>query len=135
MKTDFPTASVGSSQAPTAAVEKSHSASNTEIQTLPSKADQASLDTSSRSGTACIQSRRKESCTTSMTLSVSTLLEHLMPSLLSAAVKSCVTASLSVFAISGALAQTPMSKEGSPGWYRMHLGTFEITALSDGTLD
>jgi hypothetical protein len=35
MKTDFPTASVGSSQAPTAAVEKSQSASNTEIQTLP----------------------------------------------------------------------------------------------------
>ena len=35
MTTDFPTASVGSSQAPTAAVEKSQSASNTEIQTLP----------------------------------------------------------------------------------------------------
>jgi hypothetical protein len=35
MKTDFPTASVGSSQAPTAAVEKSQSASNTETQTLP----------------------------------------------------------------------------------------------------
>lgn len=35
MTTDFPTASVGSSQAPTAAVEKSLSASNTEIQTLP----------------------------------------------------------------------------------------------------
>jgi glyoxylase-like metal-dependent hydrolase (beta-lactamase superfamily II) len=34
-----------------------------------------------------------------------------------------------------ALAQTPMSKDGSPGWYRMHLGTFEITALSDGPLD
>ncbi|MEO8924408.1 MAG: IclR family transcriptional regulator [Caldimonas sp.] len=38
MTTDFPTASVGSSQAPTAAVEKSHSASNTEIQTLPPEA-------------------------------------------------------------------------------------------------
>jgi len=35
MKTDFPTASVGSSQAPTAAVEKSQSASNTEFLTLP----------------------------------------------------------------------------------------------------
>ncbi len=35
MKTDFPTASVGSSQATTAAVEKSHSASHTEILTLP----------------------------------------------------------------------------------------------------
>jgi len=58
-----------------------------------------------------------------------------MPSLLSAAVKLCVTASLGVFAASGALAQTPMSKESSPGWYRMRLGSFEITALSDGTLD
>jgi hypothetical protein len=35
METDFPTASVGSSQAPTAAVEKSQSASHTEILTLP----------------------------------------------------------------------------------------------------
>jgi len=35
MKTDFPTASVESSQAPTATVEKSHRASNTKIQTLP----------------------------------------------------------------------------------------------------
>src|SRR6185369_3024392 len=58
-----------------------------------------------------------------------------MPSLLSAAVKLCVTASLGVFAASGALAQTPMSKESSPGWYRMRLGSFEITALLDGTLD
>jgi len=33
--TDFPTASVGSSQAPTAAVEKSQSASHTEILTPP----------------------------------------------------------------------------------------------------
>ena len=39
MKTDFPTASVGSSQAPTAAVEKSQSASNTKIQTLPAHAN------------------------------------------------------------------------------------------------
>ena len=35
METDLPTASVGSSQAPTAAVDKSLSASHTEIQTLP----------------------------------------------------------------------------------------------------
>ena len=35
MKTDFPTASAGTSQAPSAAVEKSHSASHTEIRTLP----------------------------------------------------------------------------------------------------
>ena len=42
---------------------------------------------------------------------------------------------MGVIAVSGALAQTPMSKSGTPGWYRMHLGTFEVTALSDGTLD
>jgi len=35
MTTDFPTASAGTSQAPSAAVEKSHSASHTEIRTLP----------------------------------------------------------------------------------------------------
>ena len=35
METDFPTASAGTSQAPSAAVEKSHSASHTEIRTLP----------------------------------------------------------------------------------------------------
>ncbi len=58
-----------------------------------------------------------------------------MPSLLSAAVKLCATAFLGVFAVSGALAQTPMSKDNSPGWYRMRLGSFEITALSDGTLE
>ncbi|HEX7439441.1 MAG TPA: MBL fold metallo-hydrolase, partial [Caldimonas sp.] len=58
-----------------------------------------------------------------------------MPSFSSAVIKLCVTAMLGVMAVSGASAQTPMSKDGSPGWYRMHLGTFEITALSDGTLD
>ena len=38
MKTDFSTASLGSSQAPTSAVEKFQSALSTEIQTLPSNA-------------------------------------------------------------------------------------------------
>ena len=36
MSTDFPTAVVGSSQAPTTTVEKSFSASNTKIRTSPS---------------------------------------------------------------------------------------------------
>ena len=36
VRPELPTASVGSSQAPTAAVDKSPSASNTEIQTAPS---------------------------------------------------------------------------------------------------
>lgn len=58
-----------------------------------------------------------------------------MPSLLSAVIKLCVAAVSSVIAVSGAWAQTPMSKDASPGWYRMQLGSFEITALSDGTLD
>jgi hypothetical protein len=38
---------------------------------------------------------------------------------------------MGVFALSGALAQTPMSKGNSPGWYRMHLGSFEITVDGD----
>jgi integrase len=37
MSTDFPTAAVGSSQAPTATVEKSHGASNTKIPTPPNR--------------------------------------------------------------------------------------------------
>ncbi len=58
-----------------------------------------------------------------------------MPSFLSAVIKLCVFALLGTVAVSDAWAQTPMPKDGSPGWYRMQLGSFEITALSDGTLD
>ena len=32
-------------------------------------------------------------------------------------------------------ASAPMAKGQAPGWYRMKLGDFEITALSDGTLE
>ena len=32
-------------------------------------------------------------------------------------------------------AATPQQKGQAPGWYRMPLGSFEITALSDGTVD
>lgn len=39
-----------------------------------------------------------------------------------------------VLVLSSAHAQAPMAKDATPGWYRMRLGTFEITALSDGTL-
>ena len=39
METDFLTASDGMSQASSAAMEKSHSASHTEIRTLPNKCD------------------------------------------------------------------------------------------------
>ena len=31
-------------------------------------------------------------------------------------------------------AEAPMAKAQAPGWYRMKLGSFEITALSDGTV-
>jgi len=58
-----------------------------------------------------------------------------MPRLLSVAVNVCVAAFVGALAVSGAWAQTPKSTSHSPGWYRMHLGSFEITALSDGTLD
>ena len=49
--------------------------------------------------------------------------------------KAHLTVIASVLAVSSAIAQVPMSKEGTPGWYRMRLGQFEITALSDGTLE
>ena len=50
-------------------------------------------------------------------------------------IKAVVFACIAVVAMSGAWAQTPMAKDPSPGWYRMRLGTFEVTALSDGTLE
>jgi hypothetical protein len=33
-----------------------------------------------------------------------------------------------------ALAGAPQAKGQAPGWYRMMLGDFEVTALSDGTV-
>jgi len=42
---------------------------------------------------------------------------------------------LSLTTVSGAaLAAAPQVKTQAPGWYRMMLGDFEVTALSDGTL-
>ena len=38
------------------------------------------------------------------------------------------------FADGSARAGAPLSKVPTPGWYRMSLGDFEITALSDGTV-
>jgi glyoxylase-like metal-dependent hydrolase (beta-lactamase superfamily II) len=35
---------------------------------------------------------------------------------------------------SAAFAQVPLAKGQAPGWYRMMLGSFEVTALSDGTV-
>ena len=51
------------------------------------------------------------------------------------AIKSTTVALISVATLSGAHAQTLPSNDVSPGWYRMRLGQFEITALWDGTLD
>jgi glyoxylase-like metal-dependent hydrolase (beta-lactamase superfamily II) len=42
-------------------------------------------------------------------------------------------ASLTTFSGS-AQANAPLSKVATPGWYRMMLGDFEVTALSDGTV-
>ncbi|MEP7283966.1 MAG: MBL fold metallo-hydrolase [Rubrivivax sp.] len=45
-----------------------------------------------------------------------------------------LTIALSVAAVS-ASADAPKAGGQAPGWYRMALGAFEITALSDGTVD
>lgn len=38
------------------------------------------------------------------------------------------------FALAAAHAEAPLAKSQAPGWYRMKLGSFEVTALSDGTV-
>jgi glyoxylase-like metal-dependent hydrolase (beta-lactamase superfamily II) len=46
--------------------------------------------------------------------------------------------SLAAFALvlsDNALAGAPIAKGQAPGWYRMMLGDFEVTALSDGTVE
>lgn len=46
--------------------------------------------------------------------------------------------SLAVFALAlsnNAFAGAPLAKGQAPGWYRMMLGDFEVTALSDGTVE
>ena len=42
---------------------------------------------------------------------------------------SCLTIAFTL-----AHAEAPMAKSQAPGWYRMSLGSFEVTALSDGTV-
>ena len=46
-----------------------------------------------------------------------------------AAVAACMAALVGI-----AHAQVPMAKGQAPGWYRMMLGSFQVTALSDGTV-
>lgn len=47
---------------------------------------------------------------------------------------SCLTLALGLTALQAAHAEAPIQKGQAPGWYRMMLGSFEITALSDGTV-
>ena len=53
-----------------------------------------------------------------------------------AAAAACATAAVAVTALTstGAFAAAPMVKKSAPGYYRIMLGDFEITALSDGTV-
>lgn len=55
------------------------------------------------------------------------MFKSLLPATLALAVLSSLSAT--------ALAAGPQLKGQAPGWYRLQLGDFEITALSDGTLD
>ena len=55
---------------------------------------------------------------------------HIAQTLLRAALTSALAA-----AVTAAHAAAPMAKTQAPGFYRMALGDFEVTALSDGTVD
>jgi len=50
------------------------------------------------------------------------------------AVASAIVSIITVF-VAAAYASAPMIKKSAPGYYRMMLGQFEITVLSDGTRD
>ena len=45
-----------------------------------------------------------------------------------------LTAIVSILAAFVALAQISLAENGTTGWHRMRLGNFEVTALSDSTL-
>ena len=49
-------------------------------------------------------------------------------------IASTLTLAATPLFITAAQAEAPMAKSQAPGWYRMKLGAFEITALSDGTV-
>lgn len=49
-------------------------------------------------------------------------------------VRAIVGATLAL-ALAAAHAEAPLAKSQAPGWYRMKLGGFEVTALSDGTVN
>lgn len=56
---------------------------------------------------------------------------HRSPKSVLAAAAFAATLTFTAFAHAGA----PPAKGQAPGWYRMPLGAFEVTALSDGTVD
>ncbi len=51
------------------------------------------------------------------------------------ALRALAAAALAAVAASPALAAAPMAKTPAPGYFRLMLGQFEITPLSDGTVD
>lgn len=58
-----------------------------------------------------------------------------MTTFLSIPRKLILAAALAAFAGAPAGAAAPMAGNGSPGYFRMMLGDFEVTALNDGTID
>jgi glyoxylase-like metal-dependent hydrolase (beta-lactamase superfamily II) len=55
--------------------------------------------------------------------------------LLRRAIRVAMTATIFGLAASQAFAAAPMAETSAPGYYRFMLGGFEVTALSDGTVD
>lgn len=49
--------------------------------------------------------------------------------------RTLLAGALASFAFSSAIAAAPMAKTQAPGFYRMMLGDFEVTALNDGTIN
>lgn len=58
-----------------------------------------------------------------------------MATLLNIPRKLILAAALAAFAGAPVYAAAPMAKTSTPGFYRMMLGDFEVTALNDGTID
>jgi glyoxylase-like metal-dependent hydrolase (beta-lactamase superfamily II) len=63
------------------------------------------------------------------------LISRLLRAATVAAAFTATTAAVGVVATTAAHAAAPMAKTSAPGYYRMVLGDFEITALSDGTVE
>ena len=49
--------------------------------------------------------------------------------------RGCIAGLLFISAVCEAIAAAPQVKTSAPGYYRMMLGDFEVTAISDGTVD